>query len=184
MQLPIQVTIRDIPSSSALENHVLKKANKLNKFYDRINSCRIIIDVPQKHKHQGKLFRVRIDLTVPGRELVVNHKIDEDVYVAIRDAFQALIRQLEHYAEKRRGTVKTHEQTIRGVVKRIFHDDGYGFIHGTDGNEYYFGHANVANPSFDQLQIDDAVEFLGVPSSEGQQAHRITREKRNHFNGG
>lgn len=181
MQLPIQVTIRDIPQSTAIESHILKKASKLDKYYDRIQSCRVIIDLPQKHKHQGKLFRVRIDLTVPGKELVVNHKLDEDVYVAIRDAFHAVIRQLEHYAQRRRGTVKTHELPLHGVVKRIYLDDGYGFIRGVDGTEYYFGHSNVAFPGFDRLHIGDGVQFLAEPTSEGCQARRVTREKRNHF---
>src|SRR3989338_5790092 len=104
--LPIQITIRDIPNSQAIEDRVHQKAEKLTKFYQHINSCRVVIDVPQKHKHQGKLFSVRIDLTVPGKELVVSHKLNEDLYVAIRDAFHALERQLETYARKRRGDVK------------------------------------------------------------------------------
>lgn len=110
---PVQITIRDLPSSPAIESHIRKKADKLTQFYDHINSCRIVITLPQKHKRQGKLYCVRIDLTVPGKELAVTHKLDEDIYVAIRDAFQALTRQLEQYARKRRGDVKRHEQSKR-----------------------------------------------------------------------
>src|SRR4051812_48068488 len=99
MQL-IQVTIRDVPHSGALEDHIEKKAEKLTRFYQRINSCRVVVEQSQKHKHQGKLFRVCVDLTVPGKELVVNRKKNEDVYLAIRDAFSAIERQLEDYARK------------------------------------------------------------------------------------
>ncbi|HEX4046172.1 MAG TPA: ribosome-associated translation inhibitor RaiA [Gammaproteobacteria bacterium] len=106
--LPVQVTIRDIPTSSALETRVREKAEKLNRFYRRINSCRVVIDVPQKHKRQGKLFNVRIDITIPGKELVVTHKLDQDVYVAVRDAFKAVERQLEEHAHRQHGWVKTH----------------------------------------------------------------------------
>jgi ribosomal subunit interface protein len=106
--LPVQITVRDLPSSDALEDHIRKKAMKLTQYYKRINSCRIVVDIPQNHKHQGKLYSVHIDLTVPGKEIAVNHKQDEDVYVAVRDAFAATRRQLEEYAQKQRGDVKHH----------------------------------------------------------------------------
>ncbi len=176
--LPIQITVRDMPTSPALEDHLRKKALKLNQFYDRINSCRIVIHVPQKHKHQGKLFSVCIDLSVPGKELVVNRKLNEDVYIAIRDAFHALQRQLESYAKKRRGDVKTHDMRMSGHVKKLF-AEGYGFIQGVDGGEYYFSPTNVSSPTFAQLKIGDIVQFTGIPQGEGMQAHHVTREKNN-----
>jgi ribosomal subunit interface protein len=92
---PVKIVIRDMPNSPALEDHIRKKADKLSQFYDRINAFQIVIEIPQKHKRNGKLFNVRIDMTVPGKELVVNRKLDQDVYVAIRDAFDALLRKLE-----------------------------------------------------------------------------------------
>lgn len=173
---PIQITIRDMPNSQALESHIRKKAEKLSKFYDRINSCRIVLRVPQKHKHQGKIFAVHIDLTVPGKEIVVSRQWDQDVYVAIRDAFHALIRQLENYARKRRGHVKTHETAMVGYVRQIMRD-GYGFIQGMDGNEYYFSPTNVSYPNFESLELGDAVQFISDIVSDGLQAHRVTRIK-------
>lgn len=172
--LPVQITVRDMPVSPALEDHLRKKALKLNQYYDRINNCKIVIHIPQKHKHQGKLFSVNIDLSVPGKELVVNRKLDEDVYIAIRDAFHAIERQLESYARKQRGEVKTHEVVMNGVVKKKFVEEGYGFILGSDGSEYYFSPTNVSNPDFSQLELGDTVQFIGVPQSEGMQAHRVT----------
>jgi ribosomal subunit interface protein len=179
--LPVQITVRDMPNSPALESHLLKKANKLNHYYDHINSCRIVIHIPQKHKHQGKLFSVCIDLSVPGKDLIVNKKLDEDVYIAIRDAFHAVQRQLESYARRRRGNVKTHELLMHGVVKKILTKDGYGFIQGSDNTEYYFSPTNVTFPDFAQLQEGDTVQFIGVPQSEGMQAHRVTRIKNNNL---
>ena len=108
MKIPLQVTFRDMPSSDAVETRVREKADKLTRFYDRIVNCRVVIEMPQRHKHQGKLHSVRIDLSVPGAELVANHAKDEDVYVALRDAFAAITRQLEEFARKQRGEVKTH----------------------------------------------------------------------------
>lgn len=177
--IPVQVTTRDIPISPALETLIRKRAEKLSQYYDRISSCRIVIDVPQKHKHQGKLFNVRIDITVPGKELVVTRKCDQDIYVAIRDAFDAISRQLEEHARKRHGRVKTHDDLIHGHIARILPQEGYGFINGIDGNEYYFSVTNVAFPNFDQLTVGDAVEFIAQSYSEGRQAHHIVKERHN-----
>jgi len=109
MQVPLQITIRDIEPSDALETHIREKAQKLDEFFDRIMSCRVVVEMPHKHHHQGKQFNVRIDIGVPGNEIVVNRDHSEDVYVALRDAFNAAKRQLEDYARKVRGDVKTHE---------------------------------------------------------------------------
>ncbi len=176
----IKIVIRDMQSSPALEENIRKRAEKVTQYCDRINTFQVVIDVPQKHKHNGKLFCVRIDLTVPGRELVVNRKLDQDVYVAVRDAFHALIRQLEAYSSKRRGDVKRHDHANYGHVTKLFPEEGYGFIQSLDGNELYFSTTNVTHPTFQDLSIGDAVQFLGISSTEGWQAHRVTKEKNHH----
>ncbi len=108
MQIPLQITIRDVEHSEALEAHIRDKVNKLEEFFENIMSCRVVVEMPHKHHHQGKQFNVRIDISVPGSEIVVNHDNHEDVYVALRDAFDAAKRRLEDYARKIRGNVKVH----------------------------------------------------------------------------
>lgn len=174
----VNIVMRDMPHSDALEEHIRKKAEKLTQHYRRINSCHVAIDIPQKHKRNGKLFQIRIDLTVPGSEIVVNHKLNEDVYVAIRDAFAAVIRKLDSYVCKRRGDVKCHDSANYGYVSKLFPQENYGFIQGIDGNEFYFSMTNVTHPSFEQLEIGDMVQFLGITSGEGFQAHRVTKERK------
>ena len=72
MKFLLQITTRDVPHSEALESHVRQKAEKLETFYPHIMGCRVVIEIPHKHKHQGRMFNVRLDITVPGNELVVN----------------------------------------------------------------------------------------------------------------
>jgi ribosomal subunit interface protein len=110
MQIPLQITIRDVDHSEALETHIREKAKKLDEFFNHIMSCRVVVEVPHKHHQQGKQFNVRIDIGVAGGEIVVNRDHAEDVYVALRDAFDAAKRQVEEYARKLRGDVKKHEQ--------------------------------------------------------------------------
>lgn len=115
MQLPLQITIRDVESSEALEAHIRDKAKKLDEFFDHIMSCRVVVEMPHKHHQQGKQYTVRIDIGVPGSEIVVNRDHSEDVYVALRDAFDAAKRQLEEYARILHGQVKTHQPKRSGL---------------------------------------------------------------------
>jgi ribosomal subunit interface protein len=117
MQIPLQITIRDIEHSKALEARIRSKAAKLDEFFSHIISCRVVVELPHKHHHQGKQFNVRIDIGVPGSEIVVNRDHAEDVYVALRDAFDAAKRQLEDYARKVRGDVKTHARMNGGEAE-------------------------------------------------------------------
>ncbi len=121
MQTPLQITFRDMESSASVEADIREKAGKLEQFYDQIISCRVTIEAPHGHHHQGKLYQVGIDLGVPGEVLVVSHEhhhydhAHEDAYVAVRDAFDAMKRQLEDYVRMRRGKVKRHERPDAGT---------------------------------------------------------------------
>lgn len=95
MQLPLQITIRDFPQSEALEARIREKAAKLEAFHPRLTSCRVVVEEMRKHHQQGRHFQVSLDLRVPGREVIVNNAHDEDAYVAVRDAFESAMRQLE-----------------------------------------------------------------------------------------
>ena len=128
MRQPLQINFRDIPHSDAIEARVREKANKLDKFYDHIMTCRVMIEAPHGHHHKGNLYHIRVDLTVPNGEIVVNrdpkdHHAHEDVYVAIRDAFDATRRKLQDYARKRRGDVKNHGNSPRSTLSELLPAD-------------------------------------------------------------
>lgn len=109
MQRPLQIVFRDMDPSDAVETAIREKAEKLGLFYPHIIGCKATVEIAGKHKHQGKLFKVRLDISVPGGELVVNRDKHEEFYVALRDAFDAAKRQLEDYGQRQRGAVKSHQ---------------------------------------------------------------------------
>ena len=124
MRQPLQINFRDIPKSDAVEARVREKAEKLDKFYDKIMTCSVMIEAPHGHHHKGNLYHVRIDLTVPNGEIVINrdpkdNHAHEDVYVAIRDAFDAARRRLQDYARKQRGDVKKHEVPLQDTTSDL-----------------------------------------------------------------
>jgi ribosomal subunit interface protein len=174
MKTPLQITFRDIKHSEALETHIREKAEKLETFFEPIMSCRVVVEMPHQHKHQGKAFNVRIDIGVPGSEIVVNRDRHEDVYVALRDAFDAAKRQLEDYARRLNRETKSHPQGFTGLVARLVPEEGYGFIRRADGNELYFNIDNLVNTTFDQLREGDEVKFIEEMAAEGPQAKRVS----------
>lgn len=178
MRIPLQVTVRDIPHSEAIETRIHEKAEKLERFYDRIMSCRVVVDSTQRHKQQGKLYNVRIDMTVPGGELAANRVENEDIYVAIRDAFEAAQRQLQDYARRQRGEVKNHKATLHARVGRVFTEEGYGFLQTPDGREVYFHENAVMSPGFDSLRTGAEVLYEEDEGDEGPRALMVTAGKR------
>jgi cold shock CspA family protein len=180
-----QITFRDMPPSASVEARVREQVAELEQFYNRIMSCRVVIETPHRHHRQGRLYGVRIDLSVPGRELVVGrepsqHHAHEDVYVAIRDAFDAARRQLEDHARRERGQTKHHQPTDEGRVARLFAEPGYGFIETPDGREIYFHRNSVVDGTFESLEVGTVVHFAEEPGEKGPQATTVRPRRKRH----
>lgn len=177
MKLPVHIQFQGMEPSDALEASAREHAHRLESFAPNIMTCRVHIDLEQKHKHQGRPYGVRIDLTLPGHELVVNRVQDEDVYVALRDAFDHMKRQLEDVVRKSRGQEKQHAVPLHGEVVRLDGEGGFGFIRTPDGNEYYFSRDNVAGTPFEHVLTGSAVQFIPEVAGEGLQAKRVSLGK-------
>jgi len=177
MQIPLQITMREMDRSDALEAAIAGHAEKLEQFHARITRCRVTVEQMRKHHQQGRHFAVKIEVRVPGREIVATRDHDEDVYVAVRDAFDAAKRQLEETARELRGDVKAHAPSVQGKVARLWLDEGYGFIETSDGRELYFSRDNVVHPPFEHLEPGTAVQFIEELAAEGPQAKRVSAGK-------
>jgi ribosomal subunit interface protein len=111
MQVPLEITFRGFPHSDAVETKVREKVAKLEQFCDNIISCKVAVSAEHHHQHQGNLYSVMIDVAVPQKHIVVSRdhhdkQAHEDLYVALRDAFEVAKRQLEEYVRINRGEVK------------------------------------------------------------------------------
>lgn len=100
MQFPLQITLRGMAHSEALASEIRDRAAKLEQFHPDIISCRVVVEVAARHRQQGREFRVHVDARLPGREVATDHSHDEDVFVALRQAFDAAHRQLEDHARR------------------------------------------------------------------------------------
>ena len=115
MTIPVQITFRHMETSPAVETRVRELTDHLGVFSDRIQTCRVVVDSPHRHHHQGKVFAVKVQLVLPGDDVVVDMERPqrdghEDVYVVLRDAFDAAKRQLQQRMASLRGDEKRHEK--------------------------------------------------------------------------
>lgn len=104
--LPIQITVRSLPDSPAIENHIHKHFEKLQRQVKRVTYCHVVVDVTQNHKRQGKIFSIHIDLKIPGKELLISHKQNQDLYVAIRDGFNAIRKLIQKISKPKHANRK------------------------------------------------------------------------------
>ena len=177
MPFPIEVTFRDMESTPALEEFVRHWAVKLEHLYDRIERCHVVIEHPHQHHRQGQRVHVRVTLAVPGPDIVVSHDhaldgAHEDVYVAIRDAFQAARRQLEDHVRKLRQDVKTHVEPEHGRVSYLDVEGEWGYLE-AEGRRIYFHHNSVVPDQ--PLAVGDEVRFTEEHGDKGPQATSVTR---------
>jgi cold shock CspA family protein len=183
-------------SSAAVEAKVREEAEKLLEFYDSIVGCRVMVEIPHQHHRRGKRFHIRIDLTLPGGEIVVKHEPSlhgavqqtetekrrkeqevaaphKDAYVAIRDAFKTTRRQLQDYARKQSRSVKHHEPAPHARVRRLFSEEGYGYLETPEGAEIYFHKNSVLNGDFEKLDVGTEVSFVEEAGDKGPQASTV-----------
>jgi cold shock CspA family protein len=178
MQTQPQVSFDDIPSDEAVRDAAFRHIDELESTYDRITGCHVVVAQPHRHHREGRLYSVRVDLIVPGAEIVVNrnHPVDhahEDVFVALRDSFNAARRRLEDHVRHLRGVEKSHAPRAMGRVTQIFPLQGYGFLETPDGREIYFHQHALSENDFRMVDVGSTVHFSEEEGDEGPQASHV-----------
>lgn len=178
MQTQPTVTFDDIPVDERVRDEAFEHIAQLEEFHDRITGCHVVVAQPHRHRRSGRLWSVRVDVIVPGADVVVNrdHPLDhahEDVHVALRDAFLAARRRLEDHARRRRGAVKQHEGRTRGRISRLFPERGYGFLETPDGREIYFHEHALGGDGLREAVVGAAVSFTEEDGDLGPQAASV-----------
>ncbi len=109
-KIPVQISFLGLDHSDAVEERIRSKVSKLMVLCDKITACRVTVEnlrkspVPERKK--GEPYQVTIEVSVPGSQLVVKDPPkdlhNEDIAVAVRDAFSIMERQLKEYVERLR----------------------------------------------------------------------------------
>jgi ribosomal subunit interface protein len=178
MNIPLEITYRDVKQSAEITAYIKNRAQKLEQYSDHIIKCRVVVEKAIKKQKQQR-YNVRITLAVPHQELATHNNVTENMYKSIHNAFNRVQRQLEDHHRTLEGFVKRHDVQTSGVIARLFDQDEFGFIESLDGNEeYYFNSDNLIKFDFDHLEVGDTVHFIQAAGNEGQQAHRVKLAKR------
>jgi cold shock CspA family protein len=196
MQSSPVIVFRRIRGTEALEADIRARLAGLEKYSPELIGARVLVELDERHHRDGNRYHVRIDLSVPGEDVIVTHdaslrpalraraaprtrKVDEldpghrRAKVAIREAFEAARRRLQDSVRRRRGAVKAHEPAPTGVVIRLFPDEDYGFIQAADGHEVYFQNASVLGGAFGRLTVGSKVVFAEQRGEKGPQASTV-----------
>ena len=188
MAVPTQITFRNMDVSPAVEEQIRERADGLERYFPSIIACRVAVETAHHHQRKGRIFHIRIRLSVPGREIVVSrdpgeHHAHEDIQVAIRDAFDAARRQLEDHLRRLDAKVKTHEPPAHGRIARLVAEGDYGFIESATGEEIYMHRDSVVGAKFEDLSVGDAVRYVEHPGEgeKGPQASTVVPIGKHHL---
>jgi cold shock CspA family protein/ribosome-associated translation inhibitor RaiA len=202
--IPTQINFRGLAHSETIEADIHERIAWLEQFYGGIVRCRVLVEIPHRHRHDGRHFQVGIDITVPGgAPIVVSHEpslhgpmkdIDEAehhkdtevdavhryAHVAIHEAFDVARRQLQDFAREQRGVVKTHEVPEHGEIAEISAVEGHGFIRAGE-RQIYFTRASVLDEAFDELEVGTAIAFVEEKGEKGPQASTVRVLGKHHY---
>jgi cold shock CspA family protein len=202
--IPTHITFRGFAPSQALEADVRERVTWLEQFYQGIVGCRVLVEVPHRHRHDGRHYHVRIELTVPGgAPIVVSHEAslhgplkdaaetahhkDTEIEaphryarVAVHEAFDAARRRLQDFAREQRGAVKVHETPALGTVAAISKGNGYGFILAGE-RQIYFARESVLGDAFGELAVGAPVAFVEEEGEKGPQASTVRVLGKHHY---
>jgi cold shock CspA family protein len=202
--IPTQVTFRGLAHDDALEDDVRERVSWLEQFYAGIVRCRVLVELPHRHRQDGRHFHVRIEVTVPGGPPIVvshepslhgrlkdfegeAHRKEDEIEgvrryasVAIQEAFNAARRRLEDFAREQRGGVKAHEVPAHGEVVELSKTNGFGFIQAGE-ERIYFNRASVLDDAFDDLIVGASVSFVEEKGEKGPQASTVRVLGKHHY---
>ncbi|WP_181164489.1 HPF/RaiA family ribosome-associated protein [Amaricoccus solimangrovi] len=165
MDIPLEIAFHNVEKSEAIERRIRERVARMERYFAHVNSCRVVFEAPHRSAGGARQFHLRVETRVPDKELVVSRDPGAsgahfDPLVAVRDAFDAMDRQLEAHGQKARNETKLHPAALQGRILRLF--DSHGFAATNDGREIYFHRDAVPEEGFDGLSEGDALELTLV----------------------
>jgi cold shock CspA family protein/ribosome-associated translation inhibitor RaiA len=180
MQTAPELIFHDIERSAWVENYILERVQRLDRFAEGITSCRVSLAQDQASHHKGNRYSVMVEVRMPpnhdlaARKAKVIREMQTQLPALINLAFGAMERQLKKTAELRRGAVKHPDNgQPHGIVEKLF-DEGYGFLRAVDDDRQVYFHRNsVLHGDFERLAIGTEVRFTPQDGDDGPQASSV-----------
>jgi cold shock CspA family protein len=181
MQKGLEISFHGLDASPAIEHEIREYVTKLEKFYERLVGCRVVVEAQHRQHRTGNVFDVHIELFVPGQDIVVSrapHKPKEkyatpDIHTSLREAFEAAERQLKDYKAQLQGEVKVHAAPFQGQVAQLYANEDHGFILTATGTQLYFHRNSLMNGDFEKLRRGDRVHYIEATGDTGPTASKV-----------
>lgn len=180
MQSEPVISYRNVDSSPAVGAIVEKRIAALERLSGRLTGCDVVIEAPQKRKVHGRVFRVHLNLHMPGPDLAVTRAVShgsatDNVLLAVNRAFSAAEKALKRRKKTMGGIeVKHHPPVLHGEVSQLEPDLGYGYIRADDGREVYFQRDGLTGDDWDAVDTGTRVRFREMEGEKGPFAASVT----------
>jgi ribosome-associated translation inhibitor RaiA len=180
MQKEPRIAFQNMDASPALESDIRERIARLEEFHARLIGCSVVVQAPHRHSRKGRIYEIRIDLSLPGEDIAVTREsgldhAHEDVHVALRDAFDAARRLLEDRQRREAPhRSKKHPDVGHGLVVRLFAEDGYGFLETADVREVYFQRNGLTGQTWDRIAVGSKLRFKELDGDKGPFATQVT----------
>jgi cold shock CspA family protein len=180
MDQPLEIVFRNMRPSKEIEAEIRMRVAKLEKIFQKVVSCRVAIELPNKREKTDDIPNVSVELHVPGKTLVVRreHHAKErhqkpNVTTALHDAFEAAALKLKDYKERLQRDVKDHPSPLRARISNLRRDRDFGFLTTSEGKELYFHKNSVMNGAFEMLKDGDVVQYVEGAGDTGPTASKV-----------
>ncbi len=163
MQKPVEITFKDLDPSTAIEARVRERVGRLEAMSPQMVGCHVWVRAPHQ-KHKATQYVIDVSVEMPGSTLNIDRRPGDDdahtdVYVAIRDTFDAMERKLRKWKDQHKGRPEVHARLLQGRIASLNGYSGHGQIETTDGRLIYFHRNAVAGDGFEGLNEGDTVEL-------------------------
>ncbi|MGE5085477.1 MAG: cold shock domain-containing protein [Bacillota bacterium] len=174
LMIDLKINYLGMPESNSVSAAVWDHVKHLELFSAQLMSCHVVINRPPRKSHQGGIYHIKIHLHMKGSDIVIDREpgknhAHEDVYVALRDAFDAAKRKIEDYTRIRSGRVKNSVKPMHARIIRLLFNEDCGFVLTEDQREIYFHRNSVINQNFEDLKVGQEVRFSEAMGENGPQ---------------
>ena len=178
MQVAPEIKFHDVRRSEWVENYIVERVRRLERYADGITSCHVTLSQEQASQNKGNRYSLMVEVRIPpnhdlaAKKQKIVHEMHTQLPALINLAFGAIERQLKKTAQLRRADVKTHDGEPHGLVEKLS-PEGFGFIRSFDNREVYFHRNSVLHGDFERLSIGTEVRFEPEEGEKGLQASSV-----------
>jgi ribosome-associated translation inhibitor RaiA/cold shock CspA family protein len=182
MQVPLELAFHNMQHSPELEAEIRRHVERLDKVYDRLTACRVVVEATNRSPSgTPAMASIRIELSVPGKTLVVRREPDHpgerhgtlDLRGAIGNAFHAAQRQLRKFKEQLGGELQPAEVDFRGQITEVRPADDHGFLMTESGSQLYFHRNSLSGIELEALSRGDEIRYLPAEGDSGPSARKV-----------